>query len=61
MRTRRGTCLGLSERMVDTAVQLRERREEARGEPVGVHDVEKTYLMLRDLISDSGFDHLIED
>jgi hypothetical protein len=49
------------DRMLDLAVELRERRELVRGEPIHLYDLEKTGSVLQNLVAEAGFEDWMDE
>lgn len=53
--------LEFCEEMFDLAIKYESENRQVLGGPAKVYDVEKVYSVLNDLVSEQGFDYLIED
>jgi hypothetical protein len=53
--------LSFIDRMLDLAVELREERELVLGEPIHLYDLEKTAIVLQNLVAEAGFEHLMDE
>jgi type II secretory pathway component GspD/PulD (secretin) len=53
--------LSFIDRMLDLAVELREERELVLGEPIHLYDLEKTAIVLQNLVAKAGFEELMDE
>ncbi len=53
--------LKFCDKMFDLAIKYEAEKKDVLGVPAKVYDAEKAYSILSDLVSEQGFDHLIED
>jgi hypothetical protein len=53
--------LGFCEKMFELSIKYEAEGKSVLGMPAKVYDAEKAYSILSDLVSEQGFDHLIEN